>query len=358
MLGKAMDVLEAIWDESRSIVDQLADPGPDVGDAASRASRVGQSEDVRQALQGQSAASGESYVVVSGDTLSGIAGRLLGDPARWPEIAALNGIDDPRTLAVGRTLVLPTKDGGATSGAQEGAAGAREEAPSSAGGDTASEGGGDTTSEGGGGLLQWLLPDMDPNLGTTQAEPAAQGGEQQGPQEAPGPQEGQAPVEPAWVSVARGEMGVKEIVGPQHNPRVLEYHTSTASFSDDETPWCASFVNWVLAQSGQSGTGSAMALSFSRYGTQLDAPAYGSIAVISWGGGKGHVGFVVGKQGNKILLLGGNQSNEVNIKPFSQGSIVAYVVPSGYTVPASAYALSEGGDGPSAGSDGGLESTR
>jgi nucleoid-associated protein YgaU len=45
--------------------------------------------------------------VVEGETLSLIAAEEYGDPAEWRTIAAANGIDDARTLAPGKTLVLP-----------------------------------------------------------------------------------------------------------------------------------------------------------------------------------------------------------------------------------------------------------
>ena len=35
------------------------------------------------------------HVTIEGDTLSGLAGVYLGDPARWREIADANAIDDP-----------------------------------------------------------------------------------------------------------------------------------------------------------------------------------------------------------------------------------------------------------------------
>ncbi|MCC6623279.1 MAG: LysM peptidoglycan-binding domain-containing protein [Deltaproteobacteria bacterium] len=49
-----------------------------------------------------------TYTVRAGDTLIDIAQRLLGDEARWHELAELNGIRDARELAVGRVLRLPT----------------------------------------------------------------------------------------------------------------------------------------------------------------------------------------------------------------------------------------------------------
>lgn len=48
-----------------------------------------------------------SYVVRQGDTLSGIAGRVYGDPNDWHRIADANHIRDPRTLAIGRKLTIP-----------------------------------------------------------------------------------------------------------------------------------------------------------------------------------------------------------------------------------------------------------
>jgi nucleoid-associated protein YgaU len=47
------------------------------------------------------------HTVVSGDTLSGLAGAYLGDPARWREIAEANGIDDPLSLPPGAALLIP-----------------------------------------------------------------------------------------------------------------------------------------------------------------------------------------------------------------------------------------------------------
>ncbi len=51
-----------------------------------------------------------------------------------------------------------------------------------------------------------------------------------------------------WMSTAIGETGQKEIKGKEHNPRIIEYHSTTGGFKDDETPWCASFCNWVMEE--------------------------------------------------------------------------------------------------------------
>ena len=47
------------------------------------------------------------HVVVEGETLSAIAGRLYEDPRLWRPIAIANGIVNPRALAVGQSLTIP-----------------------------------------------------------------------------------------------------------------------------------------------------------------------------------------------------------------------------------------------------------
>lgn len=154
---------------------------------------------------------------------------------------------------------------------------------------------------------------------------------------------------PSWIRVAEGEKGVMEIPGKAHNPRVIEYHSTTGKFPDDETPWCASFVTWVMQKAGvDGGFKSAGAVNWKNFGQQSlvnkkPAAAYGAIAVFSYGGGKGHVGFVVGKSGKNILVLGGNQGNMVKVSAFAESAPVAYVFPSGYTIPAAAYTFGDNG---------------
>lgn len=48
------------------------------------------------------------HVVAQGETLSAIAARVYDDPAAWRPIAVHNGIDDPRALAIGQRLLVPS----------------------------------------------------------------------------------------------------------------------------------------------------------------------------------------------------------------------------------------------------------
>lgn len=47
------------------------------------------------------------HTTAPGDTLIGLARRLLVEPARWPELQRLNGVRNPRRLPVGGTLRIP-----------------------------------------------------------------------------------------------------------------------------------------------------------------------------------------------------------------------------------------------------------
>jgi nucleoid-associated protein YgaU len=57
------------------------------------------------------------HVTSAGETLSGLAGAYLGDPALWRLIADANHIVDPFDLGVGRSLVIPPRGAASTSNA-------------------------------------------------------------------------------------------------------------------------------------------------------------------------------------------------------------------------------------------------
>ena len=126
---------------------------------------------------------------------------------------------------------------------------------------------------------------------------------------------------PKWYLIAKRELeiGVEEVKGKEHNPRILEYHQATTlKATDDETAWCSSFVNWCVKMSGHKGTKSASARSWLKWGKPLKEPKEGCIVILKRGNSswQGHVGFYVGTSGSHILILGGNQGNEVNISSY------------------------------------------
>lgn len=134
--------------------------------------------------------------------------------------------------------------------------------------------------------------------------------------------------EPSWLLRARRELGVKEIVGARHNPRVLQYHQATRlKATTDETAWCAAFVSWCLENEGVVSTKSAAAASYKSWGRE--SPLVPG-AVIVFGKhdpdakGTGHVGFVNDYPKDGLVeVISGNCNNAVRLKKYRVDDVVA-----------------------------------
>lgn len=130
----------------------------------------------------------------------------------------------------------------------------------------------------------------------------------------------------AWVAEARKYIGISEIKGPKHNPEIVQMwkDIKRGGIKDDETPWCAAFAGAMLERVGIRSSRFESAKSYLTWGSKLDAPQYGCIVVFTREGG-GHVGFVVGQTASgDLLVLGGNQSDAVNIKAFKRDRVTGY----------------------------------
>lgn len=130
------------------------------------------------------------------------------------------------------------------------------------------------------------------------------------------------------MAVARREIGVREIPGPDSNPRIIEYWRGVGTF-DDETAWCSAFANWVCREAGLEGTGKPNARSWVNWGVPVELVGIkpGDVVVFwrgSPGGWQGHVGFFAGYNGaGNLLVLGGNQGDCVSIKPYPVSRLLA-----------------------------------
>lgn len=147
--------------------------------------------------------------------------------------------------------------------------------------------------------------------------------------------------EPAWLTEARKHIGVREIKGAKHEPRILAWWKAIkrGGIKTDEVPWCAAFVGGCLEAVGQPSSRFESAKSYLSWGEGIAFPCLGAVVVFTRDGG-GHVGFVVGKdaKGN-LMVLGGNQGDAVNIKPFAMTRVAGFRVPRGHLVPAEHYTL-------------------
>jgi len=132
------------------------------------------------------------------------------------------------------------------------------------------------------------------------------------------------------LAIAMSQYGITEWTGIEHNPEVMKYFQEIGHnwVKDDETAWCAAFVNWVLLKAGIKGTGKLNAKSFLELGVDnnLEDAMSGDVIVLERGkpgDPYGHVGFLVHYDDHYIWLLGGNQGNQVNIAKYSRKAFLS-----------------------------------
>ncbi len=129
---------------------------------------------------------------------------------------------------------------------------------------------------------------------------------------------------PPWMLVASQELGVSEILGPRHNPRIVAYHDSTTlSADEDEVPWCSSFVDWCFRQVDIEGTHSAAARSWDKWGNATPLRLGAVVTVPRTGGSGRHVFFAAGWTSTHVFGLGGNQGNKVSVAVYRQPTLTA-----------------------------------
>ncbi len=137
------------------------------------------------------------------------------------------------------------------------------------------------------------------------------------------------------IDIAKSLIGITEIKGSKHNPGIVQFwkDIKRGGIKDDETPWCAAFVGACLERAGIKSSRFESAKSYLSWGDKLDKPAYGCVVVFTRVGG-GHVGFVVGEDTNgNLQVLGGNQSDQVNIRSFPKDRVSGYRWHSSFNTP-------------------------
>lgn len=144
--------------------------------------------------------------------------------------------------------------------------------------------------------------------------------------------------EPAWLTEARKHIGTRELKGSATTPEIATWWKTIkrGGIKDDETPWCAAFAGAMLEIVGVQSTRFESAKSYLAWGVPLNQPEVGCIVVFNRDGG-GHVGFVVGRDCNgHLMVLGGNQGDEVNLRAFDYNRVAGYRWPAGQPLPAPA----------------------
>ncbi len=133
-----------------------------------------------------------------------------------------------------------------------------------------------------------------------------------------------------WFSVATHFKGTSEVHGSVDNPKIVEMFRVSGhpEVQDDETPWCAAFVGTCLRLSGYRSSGSLGARSYQKFGQDLKQQPRRGCIVVFWRGdpkaATGHVAFYDRDDGDQVLVLGGNQGDEVTTRGFPKSRVLAY----------------------------------
>ncbi|WP_061931947.1 TIGR02594 family protein [Aureimonas sp. AU22] len=123
-----------------------------------------------------------------------------------------------------------------------------------------------------------------------------------------------------WYQEARRLVGTREVPGQGSNPVIEDWAEGLGiPYRGDDIPWCGLFVAHCIGATLPQEPLPAHPLgarNWARFGTPCD-PGLGCVLVFwreSRASGKGHVGFYAGEDETGFYVLGGNQSDAVNVK--------------------------------------------
>ena len=132
---------------------------------------------------------------------------------------------------------------------------------------------------------------------------------------------------PKMLSAALAEYGVVEKAGKANSPTIMAWAEEvgvTSTYSADAVAWCGLFMAVCAQRAGWTFPGKPLwALNWSVWGVDAGQPELGDVLTFTRKGG-GHVGLYVGEDSEGYFhVLGGNQSNAVNIKRIEKARLYA-----------------------------------
>lgn len=140
---------------------------------------------------------------------------------------------------------------------------------------------------------------------------------------------------PPWIETAKGYIGLREKRGSGNNQKILNWAKIVGGwtadyYKRDSIPWCGLFVAICMIQNGIKPSPEALrAKSWKSnwpMGKRLRSPCFGCILVFTRKGG-GHVGFYISEDKHYYHVLGGNQSDMVNITKIAKSRCIGFMWP-------------------------------
>jgi uncharacterized protein (TIGR02594 family) len=149
---------------------------------------------------------------------------------------------------------------------------------------------------------------------------------------------------PNTIKLALNEYGTAEVVGKGSNRTIIGWRdelnqagVNITGYSDDDVPWCGLFAAIIcyrrLKKPEEVVKSPLWARNWAKYGIKSPQPSLGDVLVFSRGS-SGHVGFYVAEDDTAYHVLGGNQSNKVNITRVAKDRLIACRRPPYVTTPA------------------------
>jgi uncharacterized protein (TIGR02594 family) len=147
---------------------------------------------------------------------------------------------------------------------------------------------------------------------------------------------------PAWLEVARRCIGIAEKPGDANNPRIMrapqiiaaaypDMEQYCACYTADSIAWCGLAVAFFVTSAGFRPVYGAddvhrflYAAAWKDWGTKLTELKPGAIIVLDH-----HVALYERSQGANVILLGGNQSDQIKESAFASSGILAIRWPPG-----------------------------
>ena len=148
---------------------------------------------------------------------------------------------------------------------------------------------------------------------------------------------------PPLLLEALKEYGTLEVPGVGNNPKILGWADEVGAtpgmqwiadfYKADQTPWCGLFMGVVAKRAGLEIQQDLLAArGWLDWGFGVAQPMLGDVLVFWRGnpqGQSGHVGIYVGEDAETYHVLGGNQSDAVNIMRLDRGRLLAARKPGG-----------------------------
>lgn len=144
--------------------------------------------------------------------------------------------------------------------------------------------------------------------------------------------------------------GTKEIPGAKRNAVIMQWAKEVGIpgtvYTNDDTAWCGLFMAVVVKRSGREPVAQPLwARNWAKWGVSAPFAMLGDILVFSRKGKGGHVGVYVGEDDQCYHVLGGNQSNMVNVTRIEKSRCIAIRRPNYTNMPANVRVIKLESDG-------------